>query len=361
MENFKDKFLLLFEDCRIVKGAKNIIIMDLNRVGNSHYIPIDMVTFIRECEDTVLTDVLKKYNNSDKEILLEYVSFLIEKEYCHLADIHLANILTPLDLTLHDSPSVVNNAILCVSRITYPFVPNIIVELNSILLCEHLEVRWFDVDTSKLANFLKLFDGTLIKSITLFIEYDKTVFDLLKEKLLDLYPRLFNVFLFNSEVLYSDDCIKCLSNSIDLIKGCGIISQERMVINQEFYTESLNKNTCLYKKVAIDSLGNIKNCPAQKKSHGNVNQISIYDAISKDSFSNLWNITKDKINVCRSCEYRHMCLDCRIYIEDPEDIHSKPLKCGYNPYTGEWSEWSINPLKQKAIEYYGMQDLVKKE
>ncbi|NIG32274.1 grasp-with-spasm system SPASM domain peptide maturase, partial [Enterobacter sp. Ap-916] len=33
---------------------------------------------------------------------------------------------------------------------------------------------------------------------------------------------------------------------------------------------------------------------------------------------------------------------------------SKPLKCGYNPYTGEWEEWSINPLKQKAIKYYGM-------
>ena len=49
------------------------------------------------------------------------------------------------------------------------------------------------------------------------------------------------------------------------------------------------------------------------------------------------------------------------YLEDPENILSKPLKCGYNPYTCEWEEWSTNPLKQKAIEYYGMQDLVKKE
>lgn len=36
------------------------------------------------------------------------------------------------------------------------------------------------------------------------------------------------------------------------------------------------------------------------------------------------------------------------------DILSKPLKCGYNPYTGEWSDWSTNPLKQKAIEFYGI-------
>lgn len=29
-------------------------------------------------------------------------------------------------------------------------------------------------------------------------------------------------------------------------------------------------------------------------------------------------------------------------------------------YTNEWSDWSANPLKDKAIEYYEMQDLVKK-
>ncbi len=61
-------------------------------------------------------------------------------------------------------------------------------------------------------------------------------------------------------------------------------------------------------------------------------------------------------------------MDCRAYVEDPHDQSgtdgtnlSKPLKCGYNPYTGEWSEWSTNPLKEKGIKYYGMEDLVKKK
>ena len=48
-------------------------------------------------------------------------------------------------------------------------------------------------------------------------------------------------------------------------------------------------------------------------------------------------------------------IDCRAYVEDPEDILSKPLKCGFNPYTGEWS---TNPLKQKAINFYGMREMV---
>jgi hypothetical protein len=44
-------------------------------------------------------------------------------------------------------------------------------------------------------------------------------------------------------------------------------------------------------------------------------------------------------------------------------VYSKPLECGYNPYTCEWEEWSTNPLKQKAIEHYGFSEkgIVKSE
>jgi hypothetical protein len=49
-----------------------------------------------------------------------------------------------------------------------------------------------------------------------------------------------------------------------------------------------------------------------------------------------------------------MCSDCRAYVENPNDLYSKPLKCGYDPYTTKWEEWSTHPLKQDAINYYGL-------
>ena len=97
------------------------------------------------------------------------------------------------------------------------------------------------------------------------------------------------------------------------------------------------------------------------KSYGNVNEIKIVNALQNKSFKKYWNVTKDQIDVCKDCEYRYVCTDCRAYIETPDDMYSKPLKCGYDPYTNKWEEWSTNPLKQKAIEYYGMQELVKKD
>ena len=98
-----------------------------------------------------------------------------------------------------------------------------------------------------------------------------------------------------------------------------------------------------------------------KESFGNIKDTTLKEALNKKGFKKLWNINKDKIKVCQDCEFRYICTDCRAYIENPEDIYSKPLKCGYNPYTAEWEEWSTNPLKQKAIEYYEMEDLVVKE
>ena len=101
------------------------------------------------------------------------------------------------------------------------------------------------------------------------------------------------------------------------------------------------------------------------QSFGNIKDTTLEEALNHPDFKKYWNVNKDMIAVCKDCEFRHICTDCRAYTERThfeEDIDlSKPLKCGYNPYTSEWAEWSANPLKQKAIEYYGMQELVKKD
>jgi len=70
-----------------------------------------------------------------------------------------------------------------------------------------------------------------------------------------------------------------------------------------------------------------------------------------------WKLSKDQIDICRECEFRYVCTDCRAYIEDPENIYSKPLKCGYDPATNQWQEWSENPLKHKTISFYKLKDL----
>jgi SPASM domain peptide maturase of grasp-with-spasm system len=143
-------------------------------------------------------------------------------------------------------------------------------------------------------------------------------------------------------------------------KHCGVIHPTYFSINIETFTESQHHNTCLNRKISIDENGEIKNCPSMAKSYGNIKDTKLIDVVNNPEFQKVWHIKKDEITKCKDCEFRHICTDCRAYIENPDDIYSAPLKCGYDPYTGVWEEWSTNPLKQKAIEFYGMQELVKK-
>ena len=51
----------------------------------------------------------------------------------------------------------------------------------------------------------------------------------------------------------------------------------------------------------------------------------------------LKNIKKDQISVCKDCEFRYVCTDCRAYTQNSGDQYSKPLKCNYDPYTATWN------------------------
>ena len=72
------------------------------------------------------------------------------------------------------------------------------------------------------------------------------------------------------------------------------------------------------------------------KSYGNVKDTTLKEVISNPEFQELWTISKDQIDVCKDCEFRHMCTDCRAFIKDPENIYSQPSKCTYNPYICKW-------------------------
>ena len=102
-------------------------------------------------------------------------------------------------------------------------------------------------------------------------------------------------------------------------------------------------------QITIDRHGNIKNCPSRPEQYGNIENISLAETLNDPVFKKWWYIHKDEIEVCRDCEFRYNCTDCRAFLKDSDDIYSKPLKCGYNPYSNVWEDWSTNTLKAKKI------------
>ncbi|GEM63906.1 hypothetical protein SF1_18880 [Sphingobacterium faecium NBRC 15299] len=224
-----------------------------------------------------------------------------------------------------------------------------------------LQVRFFNIYTIEKIEELLNYIVSLKAFYGLSVVIDANCFggnsNYLQENFIEKYSILNEIVIFNAK---NDDHTFVEKNKVNIIqiarsinvKNCGAIQQFYFNLEIDHFTESMNHNTCLNRKIAVDTLGNIKNCPSMIQSYGNIKDTNLEKAITHPDFEKFWHIKKDEISKCKDCEFRYVCTDCRAYLDNPTDIYSAPLKCGYDPYNAQWEDWSTNPLKQNAIEYY---------
>lgn len=345
----------LFTNCIPVKGFSKSIIVDLQR-NTYENIPNSLYEIL--INNIVLNfDLLQKqYKNVN--IVNEYKKFLLEKEFIFECDLKEVEKFPKIN-TCFEQPYYITNAVIEYSEKTFSQLDSIKNSFDN-LGVQSCYIVFYENNTEALKIFLEKFDDTRLLSIQVLIGKEKGIN---YKKIRKDYPRIIKMIIHSSKIDKKiNDFIFFTRKRIKDFKVCGVI-KGFFSINIETYLESINHNSCLHKKIAIDKDGNIKNCPAMSQSFGNIQDISLEEALNHPEFKKYWNVTKDQIELCKDCEFRHICTDCRAYtertnFENDLDL-SKPLKCGYNPYTNEWEEWSSNPLKQKAIEYYQLQELIK--
>lgn len=96
-------------------------------------------------------------------------------------------------------------------------------------------------------------------------------------------------------------------------------------------------NPCLGHQVAIDTGGEIKYCLWSDDILGDIRNKDLKDMIIKGCFDSFWEMNKGKIEVCRDCELKAACSDCRVMVlKNNAPMNSKPLNCRYDPYTGKY-------------------------
>jgi len=350
----------IIANCIPVKGVNRSTICDLHR-KNIKLIPNDLYNILNECEGWSIFDIKEKYNNSFDEVIDGYFDFLDSEDFIFFTE--SPELFPEMNFEWH-APHLINHAILDFDKESTYSIQTALQELNSIL-CKHVEIRFFKKtsidEIQNLIVFLDEIESTIV-SIDFILPYHDSLIELNLKPLIEGTPRLNCIKLYNSNaeriIHYCNNKKYLLYSTLEIIseKNCGIIDPSFFSINIKTFTESQNHNSCLNKKIAVDKKGNIKNCPSMENSFGNIKKVTIQDAIDHRDFKKYWNITKDQIDTCKECEFRYVCTDCRAYINNPENEFSKPLKCGYDPYTNEWNEWSDNVLKKEAKEYYGLFD-----
>jgi SPASM domain peptide maturase of grasp-with-spasm system len=349
-------FVKYFSNVKITSGKTHFTLIDTQRQQYYRF-PNELLFFANLFKSNVLEDILKEEKVINDISIADFYEFF-ESEELIFTTKH-PELFPDIDESWH-SPYALNNMIIDVDD-NNPFDATLnTIEAAQVMGIRHLQLRYYGTKTSIFLNFIEeKLNSNEFDSIELMFYY----IDGIREKVENLIYKIqniFQIFIYNAPEAELYHPIPSVFGNIiftqqDLnIHNCGMVESSLFITNLKHFTESQHHNTCLNRKISIDVEGNIKNCPSMAQSFGNIRDTTLQEALEHPDFKKYWNVKKDEIAVCKDCEFRHICTDCRAYLENPEDMYSKPLKCGYNPYTAEWEEWSTNPLKEKAIAHYGM-------
>lgn len=324
----------------VVRGARRSSIYDLEK-EEYHYVPNGMSEIIELLKKDSYLDVLKSFEPSDQNTIKEYITFLLNKDLGFFTP--RPELYPDMELK-YETFNTITNAIIDRNESSSYDLYAAIEQLDN-LKCQDLQLRFYSkVEIEYLDQVMAFLSQTEIRSVEIFVPFNQ-VRKSVVGKFINKWPKIKLLLIHSapkSEVIHLNKNNFYTSNQGNVLvteeiisseNNCGCISKSFFSINVESYTESNLYNSCLHKKIGIDSGGNIRNCPSLTRQFGPVDKTQISDVILTDEFKSYSKITKDQINVCKDCEHRYMCTDCRAFVTD---IHAKPAKCGYNPYLAKW-------------------------
>lgn len=335
-----NKVYKLFASCIPVKGYCRSIIADINR-HQLFYIPNSLYNILIENRDKTLKELLEKYGKENESIILEYFDYLYSNELIFPLEKKEVDLFPDISVQW-DFPSLCSNAIMDFGEKSCYDFGHALKQLEKVN-CFHLQIRFFSIYVKQdIEALLTQTHDYSFRSIHLMLYYDEEIEQSCFCEWCNRFPKLAKIEMFNAP----DDKVYPLAGGLSLLilykskqfipSNCGQVSTKYFSIEMNHFMESQFFNTCLNRKVAIDETGKVKNCPTMEKSYGHIDSVNLKRIINTADFQYLWTIKKDDVVVCKECEYRYVCTDCRCYIKNKHNIYSQPSKCAYNPYIAKW-------------------------
>lgn len=108
----------------------------------------------------------------------------------------------------------------------------------------------------------------------------------------------------------------------------------RWPLERKTVERALARHNCFGRDVCISPALEVYPCIMERRiSHGSLREAGLKALLKRE----ICAMNKDKVAVCRDCEFRYACHDCRPDTLDGE-LTAKPWYCTYDPYSGEWED-----------------------
>jgi SPASM domain peptide maturase of grasp-with-spasm system len=355
LEIIKNVIYNVFATCKVVEGAAKGVIADLHR-NKLYPVPLSLCHVLNFEGKLTVDEVIDQLGHEHRETILEYFDFLITNDIVFFNN---EPELFPGLVDFWDEPFRITNSIIDFKVFDKSRVLSISNSIGKEPI-KSIQFRFYcEVNLEQLCYVVSNVSPSGLNSIEIIVSKSSELSLKCLEELCLLFPRIFTVIVcgadeesyqsFGEGAMGQVFFVKENANSE---KDCGQISPNYFTVNMKTHMEAIDHNSCLDRKLSVDSKGFIKNCPSMPTSFGHVYDTTFSDVLDASQTSKYWFLDKSLVQVCRDCEFRFVCTDCRAYVANPDDVYSKPLKCGYDPYTGKWSDWKLNEENKKAFKYY---------
>lgn len=343
MRNSDNLYFILSSSCALTKGHSRTLIQDFCR-NYANFIPNEYYNLCMMLDRHLISDIVRNIEKQSLDSFYMFIDFMLSKEYAFLVDDLL--LFPPKSHEVNDSSIMLNDAIIEIDEHNFKkdAVMEFLEEAKS-LGCRNLQIRLFSFSGMEflltLANIVCNYNYTYIE---LHLDNSNSIcYDECCQVIRDFAP-ISNIYIYNAKYPNAKDyyirtkgCYELQMGSVVFIdtildnKKCGAISKFCQVYDDEkFYRMSQKYNSCLFKKIALDRDGNVRNCLSLPETYDFSEGLG--HIVASSEFKKYWNIKKDDIQTCKDCEFRYNCLDCRARTENG-DLLGKPLTCTYNPYS----------------------------
>lgn len=333
LQDQKNNYFILFSNCIPVKGARRSLIYDLQN-NEIFKISNDIFELTTQFRQNTIQDLI--HATQDEQGISNLISFLVQNG---LGTIVEDPSFFPELEEYWDHPSLITNSIIDIGEKKHNFakiIPQLI-----LLGCQYIQIRCFQqIDLNEIENILIYVNNSTIRNVQVLLPFkDLRQLNALKAITMTNSVIKFTVFNCPNDILTNLSHgvgLELLRQNIESHYHCGVINSDTLSVpSVKSFFENKLFNSCLNRKLSIDENGMIKNCPSFVESYGDAEEIDLIDVVCNLDFQSKWLLSKDDFEVCKVCEFRYMCSDCRAFTEG-ENITGKPRKCGYDPFSATW-------------------------
>ncbi len=174
--------------------------------------------------------------------------------------------------------------------------------------CKHVEITALDpLPAEEIESLFTLFSGSGFRTIDLLLSFqashpiDRTL------RLKKLTPE-FNILVFYDapkRIGNTGDHIFWTPKGLDELKSREDPPFHRLILNKEFFLESLEHNPYYNRKVSIDEEGFVKNAMEQERNFGRIGEDALDKIIQREDFRELWFASNDKVEDVKDWELRY--------------------------------------------------------